>query len=103
MEDILDYLEANYLTVTLQSTADHFGFHPNYLSAFIKKETGRTFKELVILQKMCQACFYLTNTDFPIYEIAQKVSYDNLGFFYRKFTELYHMTPQEFRERKAYA
>ena len=101
--DILDYLEANYLTVTLQSTADHFGFHPNYLSAFIKKETGRTFKELVILQKMCQACFYLTNTDFPIYEIAQKVGYDNLGFFYRKFTELYHMTPQEFRERKAYA
>lgn len=100
--DILDYLEANYLTVTLQSTADHFGFHPNYLSAFIKKETGRTFKELVILQKMCQACFYLTNTDFPIYEIAQKVGYDNLGFFYRKFTELYHMTPQEFRERKAY-
>ena len=63
--DILDYLEANYLTVTLQSTADHFGFHPNYLSAFIKKETGRTFKELVILQKMCQACFYLTNTDSP--------------------------------------
>lgn len=101
--DILDYLEANYLTVTLQSTADHFGFHPNYLSAFIKRETGRTFKELVILQKMCQACFYLTNTDFPIYEIAQKVGYDNLGFFYRKFTELYHMTPQEFRERKAYA
>ena len=100
--DILDYLEANYLTVTLQSTADHFGFHPNYLSAFIKRETGRTFKELVILQKMCQACFYLTNTDFPIYEIAQKVGYDNLGFFYRKFTELYHMTPQEFRERKAY-
>ena len=49
--DILDYLEANYLTVTLQSTADHFGFHPTYLSAFIKKETGRTFKELVIPQK----------------------------------------------------
>ena len=101
--DILDFLEANYLTVTLQSTADHFGFHPNYLSAFIKKETGHTFKELVILQKMCQACFYLTNTDFPIYEIAQKVGYDNLGFFYRKFTELNHMTPQVFRERKAYA
>ena len=74
--DILDYLEANYLTVTLQSTADHFGFHPNYLSAFIKRETGRTFKELVILQKMCQACFYLTNTDFPIYEIAQKVTWN---------------------------
>lgn len=100
--DILDYLESNYLTATLQSTADHFGFHPNYLSAFIKKETGRTFKELVILQKLCQACFYLTNTDFPIYEIAQKVGYDNLGFFYHKFAEIYHMTPQEFRDEKSY-
>ena len=55
--DILDYLEANYLTVTLQSTADHFGFHPNYLSAFIKRETGRTFKELVILQKCARPAF----------------------------------------------
>lgn len=100
--DILDYLETNYLTATLQSTAEHFGFHPNYLSAFIKKETGRTFKELVILQKLYQACFYLTNTDFPIYEVAQKVGYDNLGFFYRKFGEIYHMTPQEFRKRKNY-
>lgn len=100
--DVLGYLEANYLTATLQSTAEHFAFHPNYLSTFIKKETGRTFKELIILQKMYQACFYLTNTDFPIYDIAQKVGYNNLGFFYRKFTEIYHMTPQQFRDNRAY-
>lgn len=100
--DILNYLETNYLTATLQSTANHFGFHPNYLSTLIKKETGRTFKELVILQRMYQTCFYLSNTDLPIYEIAQKVGYDNLGFFYRKFSELYHMTPQEFRSRQTF-
>lgn len=96
--DILDYIENHYLDATLQSTADHFGFHPNYLSAYIRRETGRTFKELVILQRMCQACFYLTNTDLPIYEIAERVGYGNLGFFYRKFEELYHVTPQAFRE-----
>lgn len=100
--DILDYLEKNYLTATLQSTADHFNFHPNYLSGLIKRETGRSFKELVILQKMYQVCFYLTNTDLPIYEIAQKVGYDNLGFFYRKFSELYHITPQQFRSQQRF-
>lgn len=100
--DILDYLENNYLTASLQSTAEHFGFHPNYLSALIKRETGRTFKELVILQRMCQACFYLTNTDLPVYEIAQKVGYDNLGFFYHKFEALYHTTPQQFRLRQEF-
>lgn len=96
---ILEYIEANSLTVTLKSAAEHFGFHPNYLSSYIKKETGRTFKELVILQRMGQACFLLTNTDLPIYEIAARVGYDNLGFFYRKFEEIYKMKPQLYRER----
>lgn len=99
--DVLNYIEDHYLDATLQSTAAQFGFHPNYLSAYIKKETGRTFKELVILQRMCQACFYLSNTDLPVYEIAEKVGYDNLGFFYRKFEQIYHTTPQSFREQIA--
>lgn len=101
--DILEYIEANYLTATLQSTAAHFGFHPNYLSAYIKKQTGRSFKELVILQRMYQACFYLTNTALPVSEIAGKVGYDNLGFFYKKFEEIYKMTPAAYREFRAKA
>lgn len=96
--NILDYIENHYLTATLQETAQIFGFHPNYLSAYIKKETGRSFKELIILQRMCQACFYLSNTNLPVCEIAQKVGYDNLGFFYKKFEHLYHVTPSHWRE-----
>lgn len=52
------------------------------------------------MQKMCQACFYLTNTEMPVYEIAEKIGYDNLGFFYKKFEKLYHMTPQTYRQLK---
>ena len=98
--DILEYIENNYLTATLQSTARHFGFHPNYLSACIRKETGRTFKELLILQRMYQASFYLTNTDLPVYEIANKVGYDNLGFFYKKFEEIYKVKPNSYRSSR---
>lgn len=35
--EILDYIEKDPLSITLKSTADHFGFHPNYLSFYIKK------------------------------------------------------------------
>jgi AraC-type DNA-binding domain-containing proteins len=98
--EILDYIEKDPLSITLKSTADHFGFHPNYLSFYIKKSTGQSFKELIIMQKMCQACFYLTNTEMPVYEIAEKIGYDNLGFFYKKFEKLYHMTPQTYRQLK---
>ena len=99
--DILEYIENNYLTATLQSTARHFGFQPNYLSSCIKKETGRTFKELLILQRMYQASFYLTNTEMPVYEIAVKVGYENLGFFYKKFEEIYKCKPAAYRSGQA--
>lgn len=97
---ILNYIEKNCVTATLQGTAEYFGFHPNYLSAYIKKSTGKSFKELIIFQRMCQACFYLSNTDLPIYEIADKIGYDNLGFFYKKFESIYKVTPSVYRELK---
>jgi len=99
--EILNYIENNCLTATLRDTANYFGFHPNYLSAYIKKSTGKSFKELIILQRMYQACFYLSNTDMPIYEIAAKIGYDNLGFFYKKFEEIYKMTPRLYRKLKS--
>ena len=97
---ILNYIEDHCFTTSLQDTADVFGFTPQYLSSYIKKGTGKSFKELIILQRMCQACFYLSNTEMPIYEIANKVGYDNLGFFYKKFEAIYKMTPQKYRELK---
>lgn len=95
---ILRYMESNYQTVTLNSVAELFGFHPNYLSSYIKKHTGKSFKELIITQRMLQAGFFLKNTSTPITEIAREVGYENQGFFYKKFQEYYHMSPVEYRK-----
>lgn len=94
---ILRYIEANYKTVTLNSVAEIFGFHPNYLSAYIKKHTGQSYKELIITQRMLQAGFYLKNTSMPISEIAHTIGYENQGFFYKKFLEHYHVSPLDYR------
>lgn len=42
---ILKYMESNYKTTTLNSVAEIFGFHPNYLSSYIKRHTGKSYKE----------------------------------------------------------
>ena len=94
---ILKYMESNYKTVTLESLAELFGFHPNYLSSYIKKHTGKSYKDLIITQRMLQAGFYLKNSSLPIQEIAHEVGYQNLGFFYKKFQEHYHISPTEFK------
>lgn len=98
---ILQYMESNYQTVTLNSVAELFGFHPNYLSAYIKKHTGKSFKELIITQRMIQAGFFLKNTGISVEEIARKVGYENQGFFYKKFQEYYHMSPVEYRNSQS--
>lgn len=95
--DILQYLEINYMTTSLSDAANQFNFNPTYFGNYIKKYTGKTFKELIIQKKMTTTCYYLVNTETPIYEIAEEVGYENLGFFYKKFKDTYDVTPQEYR------
>ena len=97
--DILQYLEINYLTTNLCEAANHFNFNPTYFGNYIKKHTGKTFKELIIQKKLSASCYYLVNTNQPIYKIANEAGYENLGFFYKKFKEKYGVTPQEYRQQ----
>lgn len=98
ISDILVYIENNYSTATLTSTANHFHFHPNYLSSLIKKTTGKSYKDIIQEQKLKKACSLLKNTDIIIEEISSEIGYNNLNFFYKKFKILYGVTPSEYRK-----
>ncbi|NYE06546.1 YesN/AraC family two-component response regulator [Bacillus niacini] len=78
-----------------------FGFNPNYLSTLLKKGTGKSFKELLQIQRLNQAALFLSNSDLPIPEIAEEVGYSSVTFFYKKFRELYHDTPYSYREKNS--
>lgn len=94
---ILSYIEDNCVTATLRSTAKAFGFHPNYLSYYIKKNTGKTFKDIIIDYRMALAASYLHNTDMSVVALAHELGYSNLTFFYEKFKKSYGMSPREYR------
>ncbi|BDR58953.1 AraC family transcriptional regulator [Xylocopilactobacillus apicola] len=96
---ILKYIEDHFQTCTLQEVGEIFNYHPNYLANLLKEETGQTFKNLVIKQKINQAQNMLQNTDLPVNEIAENIGYKNLTFFYRKFREVTGMNPREFRNK----
>lgn len=98
---ILQYIENHYQTCTLSSAAAHFNYSTSYFSTFIKKHTGKTFNELVRMQKLTYASLLIAQTAEPIYEIASKVGYDNLTFFYKKFKQAYGVSPHEYRLRSS--
>jgi len=97
--EIIQYISENYTTCSLNSVAEYFNFHPNYLSRYIKKHIGYSYKTLVQQQRLNQASFLLLNTDLPIGEIADEIGYSNHDFFYQKFKSCFNMTPNQYRQK----
>ena len=87
------------MSCTLESAAEHFSFHPNYLSRYIPKHTGKTFKQLVQEQRLNKAVFLLLNTELTIEEVVGEVGYQNYGFFNKIFKERYSLTPNNYRKK----
>ena len=97
---ILRYIESNYLTCTLSEISHGFGYNSNYLSTLLKKKTGKSFKELKLIQQMTFASFLLINSEKTVHEIADEVGFSNHGFFFNKFQSYFTMTPKKYRELK---
>ncbi|WP_405175309.1 AraC family transcriptional regulator [Paenibacillus sp. FSL H8-0261] len=98
--DFLRYIEKNHRDCTLTKMAAHYKYHPNYISAMLKRATGKSFKELLQIERLNKAVIYLSNSELPIPDIAEEVGYSSVSFFFKKFKEVYSQTPNKFRENK---
>lgn len=96
---LLLYIEKHYDHITLKKMAQKFGFNPNYLSNYLKKQTGKSFIELVHLQRINVAANYLTYTNASIEQIALKIGYENPSYFYKIFKKIIKVLPSEYRNR----
>ncbi|MCR5754120.1 MAG: helix-turn-helix domain-containing protein [Acetatifactor sp.] len=96
---ILKYIESNYKTCDLKGIANIFGMNPNYLTTFIKKYTGLSFKQLIQQQRFEFINMQLLNTSRSIEEIAIEAGYENTTYFYKKYKETFGCTPKEYREK----
>lgn len=99
ISDVILYVQNHCQTTSLTATANHFHFHPNYLSTVIKKLTGRNFMAILHEARIKKASVLLKNSTIPIVEIANDVGYENVNFFYRLFKQHYGVTPAEYREK----
>lgn len=97
---LFNYLSVNYPSATLESTAAYFHYHPNYLSAFVKKHTGKTFRSLLNDIKLTQAIYYLQNTNMPIKDIAERLGFLQLCNFYDFIKRNCGTTPAKMRQGK---
>lgn len=95
--EIKDYIEKNFEDLTLQTAAEHFHFHPNYFSHYIKQMTGSNFKTLIMNERIKKASHLLLQTKMTIEDISYECGFTNLNSFYKTFKKTYHKTPKQFR------
>ena len=96
---VVRYIQEHYLGCTLEGVAERFFVTPNYLSALLKRKTGKTYLRLVQDQKLAYAADLLATGGVSVEEAAHAVGYENMSFFYRKFREAYGCAPAEWRRR----
>lgn len=91
-------VEKNYARdASLETVASQVFISPCYLSVIFKKETNITFKNYLIQTRIEKAKELLEKTDLKIYDIAEKVGYNNTRYFSELFQRICGKTPSQYR------
>ncbi len=99
--NMMNFMQANYQTVTLEDMAAQFHLSEPYISKFIHEKSGKTFVEQITNIRMKKARTLLKNGNMTVENIAVAVGYPSVEHFSRTFKKLYDITPVEYRNGDA--
>ncbi len=94
---VLKYIDSHYKHGSLEAIAEQTKQPTYYISRLLKKHTGKNFKEQLLARRMQQAAYLLSHTTLTIEDIYSYIGYDNSSYFYRKFKEVYGVSPRDYR------
>jgi AraC-like DNA-binding protein len=97
-EEMVRYMETHLEDVSLSALSKRFGYHPNYISALLHKETGSTFSQILLAKRMERAVLLMKNTELSLERIAQMTGYANTSNFYKAFKTTYGVSPRAYQQ-----
>ena len=99
VQKAVSYIKANLnKNISRTDVAELVHLNEEYFSRLFKQQTGETFKDYILLEKMNMARTLLERSNLSISIVASKVGYDNFSHFSKMFKKLTDMTPQEYRK-----
>lgn len=84
--------------ITLDEIASKLGITPEYLGTKFRMETGVTFSNYMRDYRVAKAKELLLGTNLKLYEIADKVGYNDPKYFSRVFKEATGYLPADYRK-----
>jgi len=99
-DDIVQYINHNYKdNMKLESIAPLFGYNSSYLGKIFNQRMGENFNSYVDHVRINHSKKLLLQKNLKIYEIAEKVGYNNVDYFHKKFKKYTGESPAEFRKK----
>jgi len=83
--------------LTNDRIAEHFGYHPYYLSQVMKKATGMTLHSYLLYYRIRIAKDYLITTDLDVNTICWKCGFNSCAYFIKQFRLHTGTTPKQYR------
>ena len=98
LNDALGYIRTHHmLGLSLDEVAAHVHISPYYLSHLFREKLGVTFVEYVTSVRMELAKNYLLHTRLPVSAVAEKLGYEDAGYFGKVFRKYTGQTPKAYR------
>lgn len=98
---LTQFLRANFdKQISLTAAAAAVNLSPTYLAHVIKKETGKTFLELLTERRLERAKELIVHTSLPIARVAEMAGFGDLAYFARRFRQRTGISPSRFRARQ---
>jgi YesN/AraC family two-component response regulator len=98
-KNIISYIHEHYMEgITNCSIGELFGYHPNYVSALIKKKTGMPVHQYIIYVRLLNAASLLENTALSVNEIAISCGFYDIAYFSKYFKKYFGVSPSEYRQ-----
>ncbi|WP_419488939.1 AraC family transcriptional regulator [Chryseobacterium bernardetii] len=105
IDKILYYINVNFLDadrMKIENMAGEFMLSPNYISIYIKKETGFSIQQHIIQYKVKAAEKLLLQSTYNISEIADRLGFNDVSHFNKIFKTYRSQSPSAFKkENKA--
>lgn len=98
--NIKNYMEENYSrNLTLESICRLYFINEKYAGQLFKSQLGMSFHTYLNRIRLRRAAQELQNSRDKIIDIALRCGFNNVTYFNRRFSELYGMSPREYRRK----
>lgn len=96
------YIEEHFKKkISLETMADELHANKSYLSRLYKEKQGINISDAILQKKVEAAKDYLRKTDLKIYEVSEKIGFDDTGYFSKVFKKYTGQSPKEYQQNKS--